>query len=99
MTTTILFLIAVTCSLVAFYYQRQMRIIDELPRSAVLVNEIPEAQLSLEHGKLGFDWVLLAPRNIQERKRVEEFARTREDRGRAAASCGRIGEVDDGNST
>jgi hypothetical protein len=40
-TTTILFLIAVTCSLVAFYYQRQVRIIDELPRSALLVNQIP----------------------------------------------------------
>jgi hypothetical protein len=91
-TTTVLFLIAVTCSLVAFYYQLQVRVIDELSRSAVLVNEIPgmgeslrksrregsfaaflcaspdqpgpddviEAQISLEHGKLGFDWVLLA---------------------------------------
>jgi hypothetical protein len=35
------------------------------------------AQLSFEGGSVGFDWVLLARRNVEERARVEEFARWR----------------------
>ena len=32
-------------------------------------------QISAENGKIGFDWVLLAPRNIEDKERFEAFAR------------------------
>jgi len=34
-------------------------------------------QMSVEDGKLGFDWVLLAPRNINDREEFVTFARAR----------------------
>ena len=32
--------------------------------------------LPIENGKVGFDWVLLAPRNLQDQGKFESFART-----------------------
>jgi hypothetical protein len=32
-------------------------------------------QISFENGKLGFDWVLLAPRNIEDQEKFRTFAR------------------------
>jgi hypothetical protein len=32
-------------------------------------------QMSIENGKVGFDWVLLAPRNIQDKEKFITFAR------------------------
>lgn len=32
-------------------------------------------QISIESGKVGFDWVLLAPRNIEDRRKFTSFAR------------------------
>ena len=33
-------------------------------------------QISIENGRIGFDWVLLAPRNIEDREKFVIFART-----------------------
>jgi hypothetical protein len=32
-------------------------------------------QISFENGRLGFDWVLLAPRNVEDQERFRAFAR------------------------
>lgn len=32
-------------------------------------------QMSFENGKMGFDWVLLAPRNIEDQEKFKTFAR------------------------
>ncbi len=56
----------------------------ETPRYAVLMfgpteseNDTVNLQFSVEDGRLGLDWVLLAPRNIADKDRVVEFAERR----------------------
>lgn len=103
------FLLGAIAAAVAYYYQRKVRAIDELPRAIVSVDRISDvrdllarnraegsfaafhfgspdrpspddtlaAQLSFEVGAVGFDWILLAPRNVEERSRVEQYLQSR----------------------
>ena len=36
---------------------------------------LPNFQYSIENGRLGFDWVLIAPRNVEDETRVSDFVK------------------------
>jgi len=38
-------------------------------------DDVLNIQMSIENGKLGFDWVLLAPRNIEDQEKFKAFSR------------------------
>jgi hypothetical protein len=40
-------------------------------------NDTLALQVSSENGRVGFDWVLLAPRNIEDREKFKAFARSK----------------------
>jgi hypothetical protein len=62
----------------------KLRLASATPAFAVLMFTTPErpsdsdainVQFSMEHGRPGFEWVLLAPRNIEDKQRYLDFAR------------------------
>lgn len=40
-------------------------------------DDVLNIQMSVENGRLGFEWVLLAPRNIEDQEKFRAFARAR----------------------